>query len=236
MTAVQHQPIPDALQGKINLFRTATVLRRFQINTQSDALYVNLNYLAELSEYFHVLRTGSYSENLSERVNFDDVFTEELVTFLSYVCPEGFEFDRTINRYNISPLVYFSDRLMFPWVKQEIKKYLKSDDFKNEPYDTESLIDLAYLLHSQAYALVTIKHCSMEQKEYIYSTVDIDPIFKKIARLSDVSVVDKAVAAVPDNSIRVFITERIIHFRPYTYQPRPQSFFDWNDTRSRLFF
>lgn len=34
----------------------------------------------------------------AEKVNLNDVFAEDLVVFLSYVCPDGFEFDRTINR------------------------------------------------------------------------------------------------------------------------------------------
>ncbi|CAP35180.2 Protein CBG17553 [Caenorhabditis briggsae] len=123
---IQTQPISDALQSKINLFRTTTDLRTFQINTQTDTIFVNLNYLAEISEYFHILRTGSYTEKTSEKVILDDVFTEELVIFLSYACPEGFEFDRTINQQNITALAYFSDRFMVPWVKQEIKKYFKS--------------------------------------------------------------------------------------------------------------
>uniref|UniRef100_A0A8R1HYA3 BTB domain-containing protein n=1 Tax=Caenorhabditis japonica TaxID=281687 RepID=A0A8R1HYA3_CAEJA len=219
MTAATQQNVTDAVQEKINLFTTETVLRKFQINTQTDTLYVNLNYLAELSEYFHILRTGAYAEMNSEKVELDDIFAEELVVFLSYVCPDGFEFDRTINQQNIYQLVYFSDRLIFPWVKQEIKKYFKSEDFKNEQYDTESLVQLCYLLHTQCYA-----------------SDDIDPVFKKIARLSDTSLVDKAVEAIPNVNVKVFFSERIIHFRPYLYQPRPQSFFDWNDTRSRLFF
>ncbi|EGT59338.1 hypothetical protein CAEBREN_22950 [Caenorhabditis brenneri] len=219
MTSAQQVSVPDGLQDKINLFKTATVLRKFQIDTQSDTIYVNLNYLAELSEYFHVLRTGSYTEKSTEKVNLDDVFTEELVVFLSYVCPEGFEFDRTINNQNISSLVYFSDRLIFPWIKQEIKKYLKSDEFKDEQYDTELLIQLCYLLHAQC-----------------YPSADIDPVFKKIARLSDIASVDKALATVTDKDTQVLFNERIIYFRPYTFQPRPQSFFDWNDNRARLFF
>uniref|UniRef100_A0A1I7U182 BTB domain-containing protein n=1 Tax=Caenorhabditis tropicalis TaxID=1561998 RepID=A0A1I7U182_9PELO len=219
MTSDQQETIPDTLQDKINLFRTASVLRKFQISTQSDTIYVNLNYLAELSEYFHILRTGSYTEKNDDKVNLDDVFTEELVVFLSYVCPEGFEFDRTINNQNISSLIYFSDRLIFPWIKQEIKKYLKSDDFKNEQYETESLIHLCYMLHTQS-----------------YPSADIDSVYKKIARLHDTALVDKAVATVPDASLRTLFNERIIYFRPYTCQPRPQSFFDWNDHRARLFF
>ncbi|CAA91989.1 BTB domain-containing protein [Caenorhabditis elegans] len=214
-----HESVLDGIREKISLFSTETVLRKFQIDTQSDTLYVNLSYLAELSEYFHILRTGSYTEKTSEKVTLDDVYTDELVVFLSYVCPEGFEFDRTINQQNITPLVYFSDRLIFPWVKQEIKKYFKSDDFKNELYDAESLIQLCYLLHTQCYA-----------------SGDIDPIFKKIARLENISLVDKAVAAISDANMRSYFAERIIHFRPYSYQPRAQSFFDWNDTRARLFF
>lgn len=191
------------------------------------------------------LRTGSYTEKTSEKVTLDDVYTDELVVFLSYVCPEGFEFDRTINRnfffvfkneaqsifseQNITPLVYFSDRLIFPWVKQEIKKYFKSgnslsqtnvtkllkisDDFKNELYDAESLIQLCYLLHTQCYALV--KRFPVKGKnQYSYSSGDIDPIFKKIARLENISLVDKAVAAISDANMRSYFAERIIHFRP----------------------
>lgn len=230
-----HESVLDGIREKISLFSTETVLRKFQIDTQSDTLYVNLSYLAELSEYFHILRTGSYTEKTSEKVTLDDVYTDELVVFLSYVCPEGFEFDRTINQQNITPLVYFSDRLIFPWVKQEIKKYFKSDDFKNELYDAESLIQLCYLLHTQCYALV--KRFPVKGKnQYSYSSGDIDPIFKKIARLENISLVDKAVAAISDANMRSYFAERIIHFRPYSYQPRAQSFFDWNDTRARLFF
>ncbi|CAL2049382.1 unnamed protein product [Caenorhabditis brenneri] len=235
MTSAQQVSVPDGLQDKINLFKTATVLRKFQIDTQSDTIYVNLNYLAELSEYFHVLRTGSYTEKSTEKVNLDDVFTEELVVFLSYVCPEGFEFDRTINNQNISSLVYFSDRLIFPWIKQEIKKYLKSDEFKDEQYDTELLIQLCYLLHAQCYPLVNSR-TSGAINEFLYSSSDIDPVFKKIARLSDIASVDKALATVTDKDTQVLFNERIIYFRPYTFQPRPQSFFDWNDNRARLFF
>ncbi|ULT81113.1 hypothetical protein L3Y34_011175 [Caenorhabditis briggsae] len=216
---IQTQPISDALQSKINLFRTTTDLRTFQINTQTDTIFVNLNYLAEISEYFHILRTGSYTEKTSEKVILDDVFTEELVIFLSYACPEGFEFDRTINQQNITALAYFSDRFMVPWVKQEIKKYFKSEDFKHEIYDTEMLIQLCYLLRAQSYA-----------------SADIDPVFQKIARYGDVAAVDKAVAILPDKESRIYIGERIIFFRPYTFTVRPQSYFNWNDNRARLFF
>lgn len=53
---------------------------------------------AVMTDMFCSIRTGSYSENYEEKVVMDDVFTDELAVFLSYVCPEGFEFDRTINR------------------------------------------------------------------------------------------------------------------------------------------
>ncbi|ULT81112.1 hypothetical protein L3Y34_011175 [Caenorhabditis briggsae] len=232
---IQTQPISDALQSKINLFRTTTDLRTFQINTQTDTIFVNLNYLAEISEYFHILRTGSYTEKTSEKVILDDVFTEELVIFLSYACPEGFEFDRTINQQNITALAYFSDRFMVPWVKQEIKKYFKSEDFKHEIYDTEMLIQLCYLLRAQSYASVDSR-CPQTSNECYFSSADIDPVFQKIARYGDVAAVDKAVAILPDKESRIYIGERIIFFRPYTFTVRPQSYFNWNDNRARLFF
>ncbi|CAI2356497.1 unnamed protein product [Caenorhabditis sp. 36 PRJEB53466] len=219
MAVAQQEQVLESVQEKINQFTTETVLRKFQIGTQTDTIYVNLNYLAELSEYFHILRTGAYTEKSSKKVELDDVYTDELVVFLSYVCPDAFEFDRTINQHNIYPLAYFSDRLIFPWVKQEIKKYIKSDEFKEEIYEIDALINLCCLLHSQCYA-----------------PDDIDPVFKKIARLQDSTAVDKVVEAIPDRDVRLYFRERIIHFRPYLYQPRPQSFFDWNDTRARLFF
>uniref|UniRef100_A0A1I7U181 BTB domain-containing protein n=1 Tax=Caenorhabditis tropicalis TaxID=1561998 RepID=A0A1I7U181_9PELO len=218
MTDVSQQSFHDILQDKMNQFRTASTLRKFQISTQSDTIFVNLNYLAELSEYFHILRTGAYTEKNNERVNLDDVFMEELVVFLSYVCPDGFNFDRTINNKNILPLVYFSDRLVFPWIKQEIRKYLKSEDFNNEQYETELLIDLCYMLQTQS-----------------YPSDDIDSVYKKIALLSETKMVDKAIAEVPDNALRSLLNEKIIKFRPYTHQPRPQTFFDWDDTYSHLY-
>ncbi|CCD69814.1 BTB domain-containing protein [Caenorhabditis elegans] len=198
-------------QQKMHMFSTETALRKFQINTQSDTIYVNLNYLAELSEYFHILRTGFYSEMTAEKVNLNDVFAEDLVVFLSYVCPDGFEFDRTINQHNITPLVYFSDRLVFPWVKREVHKYLNSEAFQNEIYDTELLVQLCYLLHSQNYS-------------------EIDVVFKKIALIDNPLVVDRLVQEITDSDVQSFFTKKILQYRPYTEKPRPQMFFDWDHT------
>ncbi|PIC29910.1 hypothetical protein B9Z55_021331 [Caenorhabditis nigoni] len=206
------------LLEKITFYKTRSALREFEIRTNSDSIFVNLNYLAELSEYFYVLRTGSYTENSSQKLVLDDVFTEELVQFLIYVCPDGFRFNRKINEQNILSLIFLSDRLMFPWVKEEVLNYLKNEEFQNAPYDTELLIQLCYLLNSQ-----------------FNEPTEIDPVFQKIANLTNQESVDEILESIPDSDIKSYMLKRIKDFRPYTCKPRPQIFFNWDDNFSHLY-
>ncbi|CAO4381709.1 unnamed protein product [Caenorhabditis nigoni] len=206
------------LMEKINFYKTRSALREFEIRTNSDSIFVNLNYLAELSEYFYVLRTGSYTENSSQKLVLDDVFTEELVQFLVYTCPDGFRFNREINEQNILSLIFLSDRLMFPWVKEEVLNYLKNDEFQNALYDTELLIQLCYLLNTQA-----------------FEPAETDPVFQKIANLKNQELVDEILESISDSNVKSYMLKRIKDFRPYTCKPRPQIFFNWDDNFSHLY-
>ncbi|ULT92027.1 hypothetical protein L3Y34_009613 [Caenorhabditis briggsae] len=210
--------INSHLIEKINFYKTRSALRELEICTNSDSIFVNLNYLAELSEYFYVLRTGSYAENASQKLILDDVFTEELVQFLLYVCPDGFRFNRKINEQNILSLLFLSDRLMFPWVKEEVLNYLKNEEFQNTLYDTELLIQLCYLLKTQA-----------------IEPTETDPVFQKIANLKKQELVDEVLDSIPDSDVKSYMNKRIKEFRPYTCKPRPQIFFNWDDNFSHLY-
>ncbi|CAB3399954.1 unnamed protein product [Caenorhabditis bovis] len=208
----------DDAQALLEKFTQKTDLRSFCIATKTDDIYVNLHYLAELSEYFNVICTKEYSEKSDNKLSLSDVYAADLADFLGYVCPDKFTISRQITASNVCTLAYFSDRFMFPQVRADVKEWLATDKFfKDDLIPLATLVEIGIVLYEQG-----------------YSIAEMEPLFKKMGLFEEERVVE--LMKDTDQVVKEFLLSKIRIFRPYKFNSRPNSYFHLEDYRRRIFF
>ncbi|CAI5456178.1 unnamed protein product [Caenorhabditis angaria] len=199
-------------------FKTPSNLRTFRISTSTDDLFVNIQFLAEYSEFFNIMLNGEFREKQEMKATIPDVEADDLIDFLSFICPVNYKLNQVITESNIYNLLYFSDRLMCPFIKEHIKKWLIGNEFKAGTYTADVLVNSAVLLHTQG-----------------FGGAEMTPVFKKLGSMN-LTQVSKTLDII-DPTIKAIFEEKIRVHTPYTFARRePGNQWGDYDYRARIFF
>uniref|UniRef100_A0A1I7YHH4 BTB domain-containing protein n=1 Tax=Steinernema glaseri TaxID=37863 RepID=A0A1I7YHH4_9BILA len=134
---VEHKMVID--------FSTQSVLRKFELIVEGRSLFINAHYLAELSPYFEkICFAEGFREASEHRVVIDDETYEDVVEFLTFICPtEEHTYQRDVTAENFAVLAHFCHRMQFPSVLRQLKDFLETDHIDKRCINENSLVEIA---------------------------------------------------------------------------------------------